>query len=64
MRSKKKALQKLKDQASLIYVSHSINSVKLHCDRGAVLDNGILTSFDNLRDAIDLYTEICNARSR
>lgn len=59
-----KALQKLKDQASLIYVSHSINSVKLHCDRGAVLDNGILTSFDNLRDAIDLYTEICNARSR
>ena len=58
-----KALQHLKSQSSLIYVSHSINSVKEHCDRGAVLNNGILHSYDNLTDAINEYTRICHDRS-
>lgn len=58
-----KALQHLKSQSSLIYVSHSINSVKEHCDRGAVLNNGILHSYDNLADAINEYTRICHDRS-
>ena len=58
-----KALQHLKSQSSLIYVSHSINSVKQHCDRGAVLNNGILHSYDNLADAITEYTRICHDRS-
>ncbi len=56
-------LQKLKEQSSLIFVSHSINAVKQHCDRGAVLNNGRLMSFDNLDDAIREYTRICNDRS-
>lgn len=56
-------LQLLKEQASLIFVSHSINSVKAHCDRGAVLHNGVLQSFDNLNDAITLYTRICHDRT-
>ena len=57
------ALQHLKKQSSLIYVSHSINSVKAHCDRGAVLNNGILHSYDNLAEAITEYTRICHDRS-
>ena len=57
-------LNKLKQKASLIYVSHSINSVKSHCDRGAVLNNGELKRFDRLTDAIKEYERICHDRSR
>lgn len=57
-------LKKLKARSSLIYVSHSINSVKAHCDRGAVLSNGKLISFDNLTDAVNEYLRICNDRKR
>lgn len=56
-------LRRLKEKSSLIFVSHSISSVKEHCDRGAVLHNGVLTSFDNLSDAISLYQRICHDRS-
>ena len=55
-------LQKLKSQSSLIFVSHSIHSVKAHCDRGAVLNNGILRSYDNLADAFREYIRICHDR--
>lgn len=57
-----KELEKLKQRANLIFVSHSINAVKKHCNAGAVLHNGRLTYFDNLNEAIKLYTDICNER--
>ncbi len=55
-------LEKLKARATLIYVSHSIGSVKHHCQSGAVLENGTLTYYDDLAVAINKYTEICNAK--
>ena len=55
-------LERLKSRSSLIFVSHSINAVKSHCDRGAVLFNGQLKVFDRLDDAISEYVRICHAR--
>lgn len=56
-------LDKLKQRASLIFVSHSPNAVKAHCNAGAVLCDGILTYFDKLQDAMTLYTKICQERA-
>lgn len=58
-----KQLERLKAQSSLIFVSHSINSVKAHCDRGAVLHEGRLEVYEQLNDAIKRYQEICHVRS-
>lgn len=58
-----KAIKERTSKSSLIYVSHSINSVKQYCNCGAVLDNGQLTYYPNLKDAIDHYTEVCNGRT-
>ena len=55
-------LERLKSSSSLIFVSHSINAVKAHCDRGAVLFNGHLKVFERLDDAISEYVRICHAR--
>jgi capsular polysaccharide transport system ATP-binding protein len=55
-------INKLKERATLIFVSHSINSVKKHCQSGAVLYKGKLTYFSNLDEAIKVYTEICNVK--
>ena len=55
-------LNKLKERSTLIYVSHSAASVVQHCSAGAVLHNGHLDYYDNIKDAINKYTEICNAK--
>lgn len=55
-------LNKLKERATLIYVSHSSSSVIQHCSAGAVLNKGNLEYFNDLKHAIEKYTEICNAK--
>lgn len=55
-------LNKLKERATLIYVSHSASSVIQHCSAGAVLNLGKLEYYSDIKQAIEKYTEICNAR--
>ncbi len=50
-----------KAHATLIVVSHSIATISKNCDSAAVLHNGLLVQYDNLRDAMSAYTEICHA---
>ena len=50
--------------ATLIFVSHSIAAVKTFCQAGAVLNNGELTYFADINEAIKFYTEICNAKRK
>lgn len=62
---RKKADQALADRtksATLIFVSHSLVAVRQNCICGAVLDNGKVTYYPNIEDAIQSYTEVCNAR--
>lgn len=53
-------LSKLKERSTLIYVSHSAASVIKHCSAGAILNDGKLTYYNNIKEAIAKYTEICN----
>lgn len=59
-----KALQERTANATLIFVSHSLASVRQMCVCGAVLNNGKLDYYPVLEDAIKSYTEICNAKRR
>jgi capsular polysaccharide transport system ATP-binding protein len=43
--------------SSAIFVSHSMSMVKDMCDAAAVIENGTLTYFDDVDDAIALHTE-------
>ena len=62
---KKKADQALKEKASsstLIFVSHSMAAVKQNCVCGAVLNAGHLEYYPDVNEAIQEYTDICNAK--
>ena len=50
-----------KAHATLVVVSHSVATIRKNCDSAAVLNNGILTVYDKLTDALRVYTGICNA---
>ncbi len=41
--------------AGAIYVSHSISNIRQTCDAGMVLENGTLTYFDDVYEAIDAH---------
>jgi capsular polysaccharide transport system ATP-binding protein len=43
---------------SLILVSHHYDVVKRYCNKAGVLDNGLLTVFENVDEAYDLYRTI------
>lgn len=43
------------ETSSLIMVSHSMPTLKEHCDMGLVLSSGELTFFEDINDAIDNY---------
>lgn len=51
--------QKRADRAMII-VSHDVNFIRAHCARASVLNNGILTNFDNLDSAFDYYNSTFN----
>ncbi len=62
---RKKANLALKERISkstLIFVSHSLASVRQNCVCGAVLQSGILSYYPNLEDAIRHYSEICDGK--
>ncbi|WP_274700499.1 ABC transporter ATP-binding protein [Vibrio aestuarianus] len=43
------------EKSSLIMVSHSMPTLKEHCDMGLVLSGGELTFYEDINDAIDNY---------
>jgi capsular polysaccharide transport system ATP-binding protein len=49
-----------KTSSTLIVVSHSIATIKKHCDVAAVLDKGQLLFFDDIDKAIRCYHDVCN----
>lgn len=56
-----RALRERTKDSSLIFVSHSPESIKNHCNCGAVLHRGILKFYADLAEAFAHYEEICNA---
>lgn len=56
------ALRERTSQSTLIFVSHSMSAVRQNCVCGAVLNDGKLTYYQDVNDAIKGYTEICDAR--
>ena len=51
----KKAFEDLKGKASLIMVSHDMQTLRTHCDAAIYLENGEATFFDDLDPAIERY---------
>lgn len=47
--------------AGAIFVSHGLKQARELCDCGAVLENGRLTLYDNVEDALDHYNEMMQA---
>ena len=54
----KDALMKKIENCNILLVSHDMNTLKELCDAGIVVNNGKMTYFENIKDAIDEYTEI------
>ena len=49
------AFEERKERASMIIVSHNINTIKKDCEIAAVLGNGKLEMYENIDDAIEIY---------
>ncbi len=50
--------ERRKKTADIIMVSHSMETIREYCDRGAVLVGGCLHIFQNVNDAIELYKRL------
>lgn len=48
-----------KKTSTLLVVSHSISTIRQHCDIAGVLDRGKILFFDKLDDAVEYYEYIC-----
>ena len=48
-----------KETATLVVVSHNINTIKKFCDIGVVLNKGNLICFDTVDDAVNYYLQAC-----
>ena len=51
----RKAFEDLKGKASLIMVSHDMQTLRAHCDSAIYLENGVATFFEELDPAIKRY---------
>ena len=40
---------------AMVIVSHELHNIREHCDRVAILNNGILNMFEDIEAAIALY---------
>ena len=49
------ALHQRREAGTLIMISHDPNTLRNYCERGAVLNNGRLTFFDTIHEAIDVH---------
>ncbi|MGR3608784.1 MAG: ABC transporter ATP-binding protein [Sulfitobacter sp.] len=61
-RKSQKVFSARMQNAGAIFVSHSMEQMREYCEAGAVLENGILTYFDKIDDAIALHEENLKAR--
>jgi capsular polysaccharide transport system ATP-binding protein len=52
------AFARRRANADLIVVSHSVETVRAYCQRGAVLVDGRLIMFHNVDDAIEMYNRM------
>ncbi|MCG8472894.1 MAG: ABC transporter ATP-binding protein [Desulfobacterales bacterium] len=50
-----KAVKDLKGRSTIFLVSHDMNTLKKMCDAGVYLENGMLTYFDDIKDAVAAY---------
>lgn len=48
-----------KASATLLVVSHSISTIRKHCDRALVLDQGQLIDFSTIDEAVVYYNQSC-----
>jgi capsular polysaccharide transport system ATP-binding protein len=51
------AFRKRRETADVIMVSHSIGTIRDYCDMGAVLADGTLRFYDDIEEAIAVYSE-------
>jgi capsular polysaccharide transport system ATP-binding protein len=51
----RQALQKVKDTRNILLVNHNTRPLKQLCEAGVVLNDGELTYFDNIDDAVTFY---------
>jgi capsular polysaccharide transport system ATP-binding protein len=54
----KEVFDRRREHTDIIMVSHSISTVKEHCQRGAVLVDGRLLMFDDVDEAIGVYNRL------
>jgi len=54
----KEALMKKIETSNVLMVSHSMSDLKSICDVGIVLNNGEITYYENINDAIEVYQEL------
>ncbi|MDD4616946.1 MAG: ABC transporter ATP-binding protein [Alphaproteobacteria bacterium] len=52
------AFQERTRHSSVIMVSHSFDTIRAYCNTGAILDNGNLTFYDSVDDAIEIYRKM------
>ncbi|CUJ17394.1 ABC transporter ATP-binding protein [Cognatishimia activa] len=54
----KAAFKAMLPTSRIIMVSHSMSSIREYCDSGLVIDNGRMTYFEDLEEAIARYAEL------
>jgi len=54
----KEALMKKIEKSNVLMVSHSMNDLKNICDVGIVLNNGQISYYEDINDAIKIYREL------
>jgi capsular polysaccharide transport system ATP-binding protein len=54
----REVFERRREHTDVIIVSHSISTVKSHCQRGAVLVDGRLLMFDDVAEAIQVYNRL------
>jgi len=54
----KKALLKKIEKCNILFVSHNMKTMRELCEAGIVVNNGKMTYFENIEDAINKYAEI------
>ena len=52
------AFAERRSRSDVIMVSHAVGTIKDYCDRGAVLVDGRLMTFDDIDQAIDMYNRL------
>jgi capsular polysaccharide transport system ATP-binding protein len=53
-----RALMERREKGSLIMISHDTKTLRDYCDRGAILNDGRLTVYDDLDEAVEIYASM------